>query len=133
MESGDDVKGEEEVAMIEGIAISDLHPYAYESLKNKTKISAARMLKMMAGCYDDDEEMQPLVGYASNYTSTAWGGQKINHGFNRKKGRLYLSYRNGHGGQTWKNLCDFPDNIRDGKWLSLPGFEFSEELFKSIK
>ena len=122
---------EDKEDMIQGISISDLHPYVYESLKNKKKLTAAQMLKMMAGCYEDDEEMQTLLGGASNYTSTASGGQKINAGRNRKKGTLHLSYRNGHGSEVWENLCDFPDQIY-GEWTSLPGFEWDQELLKSI-
>ena len=44
--------------MIQGIAISDLHPYVYETLKNKKKFDAAQMLKMMAGCYDTLSQLQ---------------------------------------------------------------------------
>jgi len=130
----DEVKDTEDTDMIEGIAVADLHPYVYESLKNKKKMTAAQMLKMMAGCYDDDEEMMSLVGYAHDYPSTASGGQKIepSSGEYKKKGTLYLHYRSGHGSQTWENLCDFPDNIRDGKWISLPGFDWDQELMKSI-
>ena len=73
----DEVKDTEDTDMIEGIAVADLHPYVYESLKNKKKMTAAQMLKMMAGCYDNDDEMQPLLGGASDYSSTASGGQKI--------------------------------------------------------
>ena len=122
----------EQEEMIQGISISDLHPYVYESLKNKKKLTAAQMLKMMAGCYEDDEDgMMTLDGGASNYTSTASGGQKINQGSNRKKGRLYKSYSNASNGQTWENLCDFPDQIY-GEWLNLPGFDWDQELLKSI-
>ena len=128
--TGDDVKGKEEVAMIEGIAISDLHPYAYEMLKSQKTIGTSQMLKLMARCFDDDDDDISVL--KSSGGGKGGTGQYLKAG---KEGTLHLIRPNGHH-EYWTNICSLPDDgpgrMPSGGWQKLEGFNWDQTLREMI-
>ena len=116
--------------MIQGIDVTTLHPLTYDYLKGNNTITTAEMLKLIAGCYEN-EDMDVLYGRPGyDYRSDSTGGGKIMRYGDGRTGSLILQYANGQS-RIWDNICGYPDQIY-GEWNSLDGFNYDQDLYTMI-